>query len=99
MDTEEDEIERPSCAGYRIIKTIGKGSYGAVKAVVKDGVQYAMKMFEPHDDNYVSIARNELDEDWNGFVEKMVTEVNLVTNLASENVIKYHAFGQDTWHK
>ena len=95
----KETLERPCCAGYKIIKTIGKGSYGVVKLVVKDDVQYAMKIFEPHVDNFLSVERGELDEDWDAFVEKMATEVNLVTNLDSKNVIKYHAFGQDIWYK
>ena len=42
------EVERPSCGGYKILQTLGKGGNAVVKLVEKDGQKYAMKIFEPH---------------------------------------------------
>ena len=44
-------MERPSCGGFKILKTLGKGGNAVVKlAEDKDGNRYAMKIFEPHPD-------------------------------------------------
>ena len=38
----------PRCGDYRILRTLGKGGNAVVKLVEKGGVEYAMKIFEPH---------------------------------------------------
>ena len=46
------QIERPSCGGYRILQTLGKGGNAVVKLVENsEGQQFAMKIFEPHPDD------------------------------------------------
>ena len=47
-DGQESIDYRPSCNGYKILRTLGKGGNGVVKLVEKNGHEFAMKIFEPH---------------------------------------------------
>ena len=56
--------DRPSCGGYKILSTLGKGGNAVVKLVEKEGQQYAMKIFEPHPTDkarLVEITQKEVD--------------------------------------
>ena len=56
--------ERPSCGGYKILSTLGKGGNAVVKLVEKDNQTYAMKIFEPHPKDkakLVEITQKEVD--------------------------------------
>ena len=56
--------DRPSCGGFRIVRTLGKGGHGVVKLVEKNGQEFAMKIFEPHEtekDAFVAETQAELD--------------------------------------
>ena len=58
------DSDRPSCGGFTIVRTLGKGGHGVVKLVEKNGQQFAMKIFEPHEtekDAFVAETRAELD--------------------------------------
>ena len=77
------DIDRPSCGGYKIIQTLGKGGNAVVKQVEKDGVQYAMKIFEPH--------RDDRDE----FIRDTQIELAVVQNLNMNAVSKYFEFVTD----
>ena len=56
--------DRPSCGGYKILSTLGKGGNAVAKLVEKEGEQYAMKIFEPHPKDkarLVEITQKEVD--------------------------------------
>ena len=66
MTAESFDDTRPSCDGYRILRTLGKGGHGVVKLVEKNGNEYAMKIFEPH------------PAEKQAFVDETLAELNLV---------------------
>ena len=83
-----EQIERPSCGGYKILQTLGKGGNAVVKLVEKDGKTFAMKIFEPH-------AKDKAD-----FIKVTQKEFNTVTACAMPAVVQYGEFVTDAkWYK
>lgn len=37
-----------TCGDYQVVRTLGFGGNAVVKLVERGGVEYAMKIFEPH---------------------------------------------------
>ena len=37
-----------TCGDYEVLRTLGSGGNAVVKLVQKEGIEYAMKIFEPH---------------------------------------------------
>ena len=74
------ESLRPSCDGYKITKTLGHGGFCVVKEVERDGIKYAMKIFQP------SEAKNAK------FIKDTKAEVDLVHSLDFDEVCKYYDF-------
>ena len=84
----EPAIERPSCGGYRILQTLGKGGNAVVKLVEKDGAQYAMKIFEPH------------EADRAQFIATTQAEFDVVRGVGMSAVAQYFVFETNAiWHK
>ena len=85
----EDTIDyRPSCNGFRILRTLGKGGNGVVKLVEKDGKEYAMKIFEPHP--------TEKDH----FCQETQAELDLVQQHMIDDIPAYYEFAENaTWQK
>ena len=85
----EETIDyRPSCNGFKILRTLGKGGNGVVKLVEKDGHEYAMKIFEPHPTEKESFCR------------ETQAELDLVQNHMIDDVPAYYEFVENaTWQK
>jgi len=69
-----------TCGGYEIKSTLGFGGNAVVKLVEKGGMDYAMKIFEPHP--------TERDE----IIRKTQEEMAVVQNLNIDAIPKYHEF-------
>ena len=81
-------IVRPSCGGYKIIRTLGKGGNAVVKLVEKDGQNFAMKIFEPHIDDKAQ------------FINDTQEEFNTVKTCQMPAVVRYEEFVTDAiWYK
>lgn len=79
---------RPSCNGFKILRTLGKGGNGVVKLVEKDGQEYAMKIFEPHPTEKET------------FCLETQTELNLVQEHQIDDIPKYYEFVETAvWQK
>ena len=77
-----------TCGDYNITRTLGFGGNAVVKLVEKDGIEYAMKIFEPHP--------TERDE----IIEKTKAEMAVVQGLKIDAIPTYHEFVEDaTWTK
>ena len=85
----QDSIDyRPSCNGYKILKTLGKGGNGVVKLVEKNGHEFAMKIFEPHPSERAN------------FCKETQTELNLVQQHQIDDIPEYYEFVENTtWQK
>ena len=81
-------LSRPTCDGYKILRTLGEGFNSVVKLVEKDGKTFAMKIFEPHIDdkaNFIKVTQNEFDT---------------VKALELPAVVRYEEFVTDAiWYK
>ena len=79
---------RPSCNGFKILRTLGKGGNGVVKLVEKDGNEYAMKIFEPHP--------TEKDH----FCQETQAELDLVQEHMIDDIPTYYEFVENAiWQK
>ena len=77
-----------TCGDYEITRTLGFGGNAVVKLVEKDGVEYAMKIFEPHP--------TERDE----VIQKTKDEMAVVQNLKIDAIPTYYEFVESaTWTK
>ena len=77
-----------TCGDYEIIRTLGSGGNAVVKLCQKGGVEYAMKIFEPHP--------SERDE----IIQKTRDELQVVQNLKIEAIPEYFEFQEDAiWTK
>ena len=85
----QDSIDyRPSCNGYKILRTLGKGGNGVVKLVEKNGHEFAMKIFEPHPSERAN------------FCKETQTELNLVQQHQIDDIPEYYEFVENTtWQK
>jgi len=77
-----------TCGDYTITRTLGFGGNAVVKLVEKGGVEYAMKIFEPHP--------TERDE----IIQKTKAEMDVVQGLKIAAIPTYHEFVEDAvWTK
>ena len=60
-----------------------------------------MKIFEPHEDNYL-IKQEEnpiLDDDWDKFIDMTQDELDIVQKTSSNSIIQYYELSQGKWLK
>ena len=77
-----------TCGDYEVLRTLGYGGNAVVKLVQKGGVEYAMKIFEPHPTEKEEI------------IEKTKLEMAVVQNLKIAAIPTYYEFNENAvWTK
>ena len=90
--------------GYKIIDIIGKGAFGIVYEVEKDGMRFAMKKIEvsQYDHTYEHIKNEDIIEenkDSDSQVgEKIWKEISILKGVDHPNIVKFYtSFVEDEW--
>ena len=88
IEVENVPVEKASCGGYTILKTLGRGGNAVVKLVEKDdevdGQCYAMKIFKT--ERMGNAAET---------IQHLQKEMEIVHSLNLESVPRYYEFKED----
>jgi serine/threonine protein kinase len=85
-----------SINGYNIIDIVGKGAFGVVYEVEKEGTRYAMKKIDvsQYDHTFEHIKPEELEEDKKDLdsqvSEKICKEISILRGVEHPNIIKFY---------
>jgi NIMA (never in mitosis gene a)-related kinase 10 len=82
--------------GYTIIDIIGKGAFGIVYEVEKEGMRYAMKKIDvsQYDHTFEHIKQEDIEEDKKDLdvqvSDKIVKEISILKGVDHPNIIKFY---------